>query len=95
MKKYYLWGKCITWVKQIDFNNLTYYFKDQNIAPINFINLNEIARENPKTKSKHHVDTIKNINNIYESREEIIKFYNDYAKIKFEQCTKQIMVQEL
>ena len=23
--------------KQIDFNNLTHYFKDQNIAPINFI----------------------------------------------------------
>ena len=26
--------------KQIDFNNLTYYFKDQNIDPINFINFN-------------------------------------------------------
>ena len=30
-------GEIYNMSKQIDFNNLAYYFKDQNIAPINFI----------------------------------------------------------
>ena len=33
-------GEIYKMSKQIDFNNLTYYFKDQNIDPINFINFN-------------------------------------------------------
>ena len=30
-------GEIYNMSKQFDFNNLTYYFKDQNIAPVNFI----------------------------------------------------------
>ena len=47
-------------------------------------NLNEIARGNPRPKSKYQLDTIKNIRSFYEWREEILKLYNDYAKIKCE-----------
>ena len=45
------------------------------------LNLNAITTGNPKTKSKDRLDTMENIKNLYESREEIIKLYNDYAKI--------------
>ena len=43
--------------------------------------LNEITIRNPKHKAKDQLDTIKNIKNLYNSRDKIIKLYNDYAKI--------------
>ena len=89
--------------KDIDFNNLTYYFEDSNLAPINFISfrgplniyeeikngnvwtekveeeqkqfkskLNEITTKNSKTKSKDQVYTIKNIENLHNSREKVV-----------------------
>ena len=36
-------------------------------------NLNKIARGNPKAKLKCQLDTIKNIRNIYEWREKVLK----------------------
>ena len=53
--------------------------------------LNKIATRNSNYKSKVQLNTIKNINNLYNSREKVIKLYNDYAKIKSEamQKTKQ------
>ena len=30
--------------KQIDFNNQTYYFKDKNVSPINFISFKKVQR---------------------------------------------------
>ena len=100
---------------QIDFNDLTYQFKDTNINPINFVNfnglmyiynnikngnvsvekieedqkqfkskLNEITTGNPRHESKDQLDTIQNIKNIFNSREKVIKIYNDLKP-----CTKQ------
>ena len=46
--------------------------------------LNEIIRGNPKKKSKHQVETTENTENLYESREKVIKLYNDYPKIRSE-----------
>ena len=43
-------------------------------------NLIEIKRGNRKTKSKDQLDTIKNIKNLYEATDEIIKVCNDHAK---------------
>ena len=43
--------------------------------------VNEITIRNPKHKAKDQLDTIKNIKNLYNSRDKIIKLYNDYAKI--------------
>ena len=43
--------------------------------------LNEITTGNPKHKSKDQIDTIKNIKNLYNSREKVIKLYNHYVKI--------------
>ena len=48
------------------------------------LNLSAIATGNPKAKSKEQLDTIKNIKNLYKSKEEIMKLHNDYAKIKSE-----------
>ena len=101
--------------KGIDFNNLTYHFKDSNTAPKIFINfkgpmyihneikndnisiekieedqkqfkskLNEINTGDPKYKPKDQLDTIKIIKNLYNSRNKVIKLYNDYAKIMSE-----------
>ena len=42
--------------------------------------LNEITTENPK-KSKDQLYTIKDIKNLYNSRDKVIKLNNDYAKI--------------
>ena len=39
--------------------------------------------------------TIENIKNLYESREKVIKLYNDYAKITSEAKSKQNMDQDL
>ena len=50
------------------------------------MDLNEIAKGNPniKKKSEDQIKTIKNIKNLYESREKVIELYNDYAKIRSE-----------
>ena len=48
------------------------------------LNLSAITTGNPKAKSKEQLDTIKNIKNLYKSKEEIMKLHNDYAKIKSE-----------
>ena len=42
--------------------------------------LNEITTGNPKTKSKEQLYTITNIKNFYNSREKVVKLYNDYTK---------------
>ena len=36
---------------------------------------------NPQTKSKDQLYTMKNIKNFYNSKENVVKLYNDYAKI--------------
>ena len=66
--------------KQIDFNNLTYYFKDQNIAPINFISFRgplhyyenikngNISIEKVKENQKQFKPDLSAITNLYESR---------------------------
>ena len=41
----------------------------------------EITIGNPKRKSKDQLGTIKNNKNLYNSRDKVIKLYNDYAKI--------------
>ena len=38
-------------------------------------------KSNTKNKSKGQLNTIKNIKNLYESRQEVIELYNGYAKI--------------
>ena len=48
------------------------------------LDLSAITTGNPKAKSKEQLDTIKNIKNLYKSKEEIMKLHNDYAKIKSE-----------
>ena len=50
--------------------------------------LNEITPGNPKHKSKGQLDTIKNIENLYNSRDKVIKWYNDYAKFIYEAMYK-------
>ena len=99
--------------KEIDFNNLIYYFKSSNITPIDFIGfkrplrirheimngdltiekieedqkqikskLNEISTGNPNYKSKNQTDKIKNIKNLYESRQKGIDLFNNSSKIR-------------
>ena len=48
------------------------------------LDLSAITTGNPKAKSKEQLDTIKNIKNLYKSKEEIMKLHYDYAKIKSE-----------
>ena len=43
--------------------------------------VSEITTRNPKNGNKDQSDTIKNIRNICDSREKVIKLYNDYTKI--------------
>ena len=43
--------------------------------------LKEIATGNQKYRLRAQSDTIKNIRNLYNSREKVIKLYNDYTKI--------------
>ena len=38
-------------------------------------------KPNPKNKSKGQLNTIKNVKNLYESRQEVIELYINYAKI--------------
>ena len=50
--------------------------------------LNEITSENPKHKSEKQSHTIKNVRNLYESRQKIINLLNDNAKIRSEALYK-------
>ena len=42
--------------------------------------LNEITTGNPEHTPKDQLDTIKTIKNLYNSRDKVIKLYNDYAE---------------
>ena len=95
----------------IDFNNLTYNFKDSRIDPVGFIkfkgplhilknihngdirlediekqqikfkrDLGRIKQGDPIDKSEGQTKTIDNIKNLYHSREEVVKMFNDYAR---------------
>ena len=110
----------------IEFNNLTYYFKSQNLAPLNFIgysgllniyeeikngkisikkakeyqkklksNLNKTTNNITKSKIQRDISIkyIKNTGNLYNSRQNIIHLFNDYAKINLKLCIKQNMEQ--
>ena len=48
------------------------------------MDLNEITKGQPKKKSKDQIATIKNIKNLYRSREKVIKLYTDYVKTRSE-----------
>ena len=43
--------------------------------------LNEITTVNPKHRSKDQLKAIKNVKNLYNSRDKVIKLYKGYAKI--------------
>ena len=106
--------------KQIDFNDLIYYFKNENISSVNFIDFkdllhlykdvfngdvtltkaeqdqnqfklyfNDIITGNPNKKSKDQLDVMKNIKNLYESREKVNELYNDYVKLDPKLFSKQ------
>ena len=97
--------------KPIDFNDLTYNFKDLKIPPVGFIKFkgplhifksihhgdtplesveNEqkklkeefvcIKQGNSKNRSEEQQDTIDNIENLYNSRQEVVKMFNNYAR---------------
>ena len=97
--------------KPIDFNGLTYNFKDLRIPPVGFIKfkgplhifksihngdtplesaeneqkklkeeLGYIKQGNPKYRSEEQQNTIDNIENLYNSRQEVVKMFNDYAR---------------
>ena len=105
--------------KKIDYNNLSYHFKDLHSPLINFIklkgpfgffdkiknddillkdaeksqenfkrSLGQITSGNPKHKEKYQLDAIKNIKNLYDSRQKIIYLFNDYSKIRSESIHK-------
>ena len=48
------------------------------------IGFSQIKSGNPKQKSEMQLYTIKNVKNLYESRQEIIDLFNNYSKIKSE-----------
>ena len=45
------------------------------------LDLNEITRRNPKKKTEDQMKPIKNIKNLYESRQKIIDLFKDSPKI--------------
>ena len=52
------------------------------------LDLNEIAKGNPKKNSEDQIKTTKSIKSPYESREKVFKLYNDYVKIRSEAMYK-------
>ena len=50
--------------------------------------LNEITTGNPRHKSIKQLDIIKNVKNLYNSRQKVIDLLNDYTKIKSEAMYK-------
>ena len=51
-------------------------------------NISEITTGNPNYRKKDQLNTIKNIKNLYKSREKGIELFNDYAKIRSEAMYK-------
>ena len=47
-------------------------------------NLSQIRSGNPKYREKYQLYAIETIRNLYNSRQELIDFFNDYAKIRSE-----------
>ena len=47
-------------------------------------NLSEITSGNPSHREKYQPDAIKNIKNLYNSRQKVIDLFNDYTKIRSE-----------
>ena len=45
--------------------------------------LGRIKQGDPRNKSEEQQNTIDNIENLYNSREEVIKMFNDYARNKY------------
>ena len=45
------------------------------------LELNEILKGNQNYKSKDQISTIKNIKKLYNGREKVLNFYNDYTGI--------------
>ena len=97
--------------KSIDFNDLTYYFKDLSIPSVGFIkfkglmhilkrihnsdiplediekeqielkrDLGRIKQGDPRDESEEQKKTIDNIKNLYNSRQEVVKMFNDYTR---------------
>ena len=97
--------------KPIDFNDLTYKFKDLRIPSVGFIkfkgplhifkgihngdiplediekeqielkkDLGRIKQGDPRDKSEEQKKTIDDIKNLYNSRQEIVKIFNGYAR---------------
>ena len=50
--------------------------------------LGYIKQGNPRNRSKEQEKTINNIENLYNSREEVVKIFNNYARNKKEQDLK-------
>ena len=44
--------------------------------------LDEITSRNPRHKSENQKDTIKNVKNLYESRQKVVGLFNDYSRIR-------------
>ena len=57
--------------KNIDFNNLIYFFKDKT-TPINIIGFKVPLQDN----------VINNVTNLYESRQKVAQMFNDYLREK-------------
>ena len=47
-----------------------------------------ITSANPKHKEKYQLDVIKNVKNLYDSRQKIIDLFNNYARIRSEAIYK-------
>ena len=50
--------------------------------------LGEITLGNPKHKREYQLDTIKNVESLYDSRQKVIDLFNDNAKIRSEAIHK-------
>ena len=51
-------------------------------------NLSEITSGDPNYREKYQSHAIRNIRNLYNSRQKVINLFNDYAKIKSESVYK-------
>ena len=65
-----------------------HYNKQKKIKKKIKSELNEITSGNPKHKNEEQSYTIKNVKNLYDSREKIINLLNDNAKITSEAIYK-------
>ena len=74
-------------IEPINFNDLKYNFKSPEIAPdvekeqIKLkSDLSHIRQGSWKHKPPEQIQTIRNIENLYNSREKVVKMFNDYPK---------------